>query len=229
MDYKIEGGNTFPLIRVQLDTGENIRAESGSMVAMSDCMQLKGRMEGGIKGAIGRMFTGESFFLQTLEAVEKPGWALLSTAQPGQIAAIDLGGREWILQKGGFVAAGPDVQISTKAQSLTRGLFSGEGFFVIRMAGTGTVFISTYGALHQLDIAAGETVRIDNGHLVAWHKDMNYEITKGAKSWVSAVTSGEGFACRFTGPGQVLIQTRNPHDFGSWIQQFLPPPPEQRR
>jgi uncharacterized protein (TIGR00266 family) len=228
MEYQIEGGNTFPLVRVELAAGEMIKAESGSMVAMSQDIHLKGRMDGGVKGAIGRMFTGESFFLQSLEAHQNPGWALLSTAQMGMIAPIALDGREWILQKNGFVAASQDVKISTKVQSLARGFLGGEGFFVIRMGGTGTAFVSTYGAIYNLDIPAGESVVIDNGHLVAWHADMNYQITKGARSWVSSVTSGEGLACRFKGPGQVMIQTRNPRDFGNWIQKFLPQPKERR-
>ena len=228
MEYQIEGGNTFPLVRVLLNKDESIRAESGSMVAMSRGLELKGKMDGGLKRALGRMFTGESFFLQTITAQEDKGWALLSTAQVGSIGAIEINNEEWIIQKNGFVAATEGIDMTTKAQSLSKGFLSGEGFFVIRLKGQGTAFISTYGAMHTLDIPAGETIMVDNGHLVAWHADLKYKITKGAKGWVSSVTSGEGLACLFQGPGKLIIQTRNPRDFGNWIQQFLPPPPQAR-
>jgi uncharacterized protein (AIM24 family) len=63
---------------------------------------------------------------------------------------------------------------------------------------------------------------IDNGHLVAWPEDMEYKIQKASSGWFSSATSGEGLVCRFTGPGRVLIQTRNPGGFGQWIRQFIP-------
>lgn len=225
MEYTIEGGQTFPIVKVNLKSGETLKAESGAMVALSQNMELRGKVEGGLKKAIGRVFSGESFFLQSIEAAKGDGWALLSTSQLGAIGTLDLNDEEWIIQKNGFVAATQDLDITTKVQSLAKGLLSGEGFFIIRMKGTGTAFLSTYGALQYLDIPEGETVLVDNGHLVAWPAHLKYEMAKGGKGWVSSFTSGEGLACRFFGPGRVIIQTRNPKDFGQWIQQFLPPPP----
>ena len=108
-------------------------------------------------------------------------------------------------------------------QNLAKGLFSGEGFFVLNVSGRGTVFVNTYGSIHAINLEQGEEIIIDNQHLVAWPSYMNYSIEKASKGWVSSFTSGEGLVCRFRGPGPVLIQTRNPRGFGSWIQQFMPP------
>ncbi len=225
MRYELIGGETFPVIKVWLDNGEFIKAESGAMLAMTENLKLTGKMDGGIKRSIGRMFSGESFFMQNIEAVDGSGWAMLSTPAPGGVVDIELDGNtEWTVQKNGFLAGTSDVEISTKVQSLTRGILSGEGFFVIKVAGRGHVFLSSYGAIHPIDIADGEKLLIDNGHLVAWDSKMHYSITKGAKSWFSSVTSGEGFACDFTGPGRVYIQTRNPNDFGKWIAPLIPMP-----
>jgi len=129
----------------------------------------------------------------------------------------------YILQKDGFFAGSEGLEITTKMQNLARGIFSGEGFFVIRVSGRGTLFVSSYGAIHPFDLSEGEEIVIDNGHLVAWPESMNYTIEKASSGWVSSFTSGEGLVCRFRGPGRVLIQTRNPKGFGSWIKQFLPP------
>jgi len=223
--YEFEGSSAFPVLKVYLSKGESIKAESGSMVAMSSGMQLTGKMDGGLGKAIGRMFSGESFFMQVIEAVDKDGWVMLATAMPGSFGELKLDGNtEWLVQKNGFLAGEETIEVSTKAQSLLRGMFSGEGFFVVKLRGTGTVFLSTYGAIHTIDIPAGEDILIDNGHLVAWPASLQYEIVKGAKSWVSSVTSGEGVACRFEGPGKVMIQTRNPRDLGGWLFPYLPIP-----
>lgn len=223
MRHEMLGGDTFPIMKCYLEKGESLRAESGAMVSMSSNLALTGKMEGGLGKAIARrLLTGESFFLQSIEAQDSPGWVMLATPAPGGIAPVELdGSREWIVQKGGFLAGTQDVQVSTKAQSLTKGLFSGEGFFIIKIGGKGTVFFSSYGSIIPLDVGEGETVRIDNGHLVAWHADMKYELTKGGTSWVSSFTSGEGIACLFKGPGRVYIQTRNPSDLGGWITPFI--------
>jgi uncharacterized protein (TIGR00266 family) len=230
MRYDIVGGNTFPMLRVYLDQGESLRAESGAMVSMTRDLRLTGKMDGGFLKSLGRLFTGESFFLQKLAAEEGPGWALLAPAAPGEIIALDIDPkRPMTLQKSSFLAGTEKIDISTEMQSVAKGLFSGEGFFVIGIAGSGTVFLSTYGSVYTVDIPKGESLLIDNGHLVAWETEMDYEIAKGASSWVSSVTSGEGLACRFTGPGKVLIQTRNPAQLGRWIFPFIPfPQPVQK-
>ena len=119
--------------------------------------------------------------------------------------------------------AGTDgIQVETKAQNLLQGLFSGEGFFILNIRGRGTVFISSYGVIHPINLEAGEEIIIDNGHLVAWPDYMQYTVEKASKGWVSSFTSGEMAVCRFRGPGIVLIQTRNPDAFKGWIQSMIP-------
>jgi uncharacterized protein (TIGR00266 family) len=225
MKYEITDDRAFPLVRFDLQQGEEVKAESGAMVAMSEGMELTGRMDGGFLRGVARKLSGESFFMQRIVATARAGWVLLAAATPGGIATAEVGaGRGLLVQKDGYLAATADVQVSTKMQSLSKGFLSGEGFFVVKVSGEGTVFLSTYGSIYTIDVAEGETVLIDNGHLVAWDATMKYDITKGAKTWFSSVTSGEGFACRFHGPGRVLIQTRNPQQLAGWIFPFLPVP-----
>ena len=125
--------------------------------------------------------------------------------------------------KDGFLAASDSISVDTQMQNLTRGLFSGEGFFILKIGGRGTVFLNSYGAIHPINLEAGEEVVIDNSHLVAWPDYMQYNIEKASSGWISSVTSGESLVCRFRGPGTVLIQTRNPRGFGQWVRQFMPP------
>ncbi|MDH3974752.1 MAG: TIGR00266 family protein [Deltaproteobacteria bacterium] len=224
MDFNIISKGAFATLNVSLQRGESIKAESGAMITMSDTLDVNSKMESGIIGGLARkLLAGESLFFQTLKAERGDGDAMLASAYPGEMAILELdGSEEYILQKDGFLAAEDSVTVSTKAQNLTKGLFSGEGFFVMRLGGAGKVVVSTYGGIMKLSLAPGEVKIIDNSHMVAWSANSNYKIEKASKGWISSFTSGEGLVCRFEGPGDVYIQTRNSPGFGSWVKQFIP-------
>lgn len=209
------------MLHVQLKSGESCKAESGAMVAMSSTIDVEGKMEGGLLGGLGRMFSGEHAFFQTLKANRGAGEVFLSPTMPGDLAIIELDGKtSYLVQKGGFFVGSEALTIATTTQSLSKGLFSGEGFFILKITGKGTLVVSSYGAIHPLEIPAGEEMVIDNEHLVAWTEDTNYQIEKAASGWISSLTSGEGLVLRFRGPTKVFIQTRNPSSFKAWIRQF---------
>lgn len=229
MKWDITGGSAFPMIRFTLEKGEKVKAQAGAMVAMSEGLELEGKADGGIGRAFGRMFSGESFFMQHVVAEKKAGWVLFASPVPGGITDVEIKeGHELTVQKNGFLAGTAGVQVSTKAQGIMQGLFGGQGFFVVKLTGAGTAFLHTYGSIYPIDVPAGEHVVVDNGFLVAWESRMDYEVTKGATSWVSTVTSGAGLACRFTGPGRVLVQTRSPWGLGAWLRSYLPVPEARR-
>lgn len=224
MNYEILYLEAFPVVRVDLDPGESVKAESDAMIAMSGTMDVEGSMEGGFLGGLARrMLTGESFFFQRITARRGPGYALLGHPIPGGIIDVTLDGTYGLLvQKGGFLASEDSVQVDTAVQNLAQGLFSKEGFFVLGIRGYGTAFISSYGAIHAINLEPGEEVVVDNGHLVAWPDYMNYHIERASQSgWLSSMTSGEYLVCRFRGPGVVLIQTRNPRSFARWMSGML--------
>ena len=222
-EYLYKGALT--MLKVRLPAGGGFKAESDAMVAMSPTIDVEGKLEGGVFAGLGRMLSGEKFFFQTLRANRGPGEALLSPAIPGDLHHLEMDGSvDYVLQKDGFFAGSDTLTVTTKMQNLAQGLFSGEGFFVLRVGGTGTLFVSSYGAIHPIDIPAGEQMIIDNAHLVAWPSTMQYTLEKAAKGWISSFTSGEGIVCRFNGPGRVLIQTRNPSGFAAWIRSMMPQP-----
>lgn len=223
IDYDLLYPGVFSMLKVRLKAGESIKAESDAMVAMSNTIDVEGKLDGGLFGGIGRLLTSESFFFQQLVARRGAGHVLLAHSIPGEIQALELdGSTTYTLHKDGFLAGSESLEISTRMQNLAQGFLSGEGFFVIRVSGHGTLFISSYGAIHPIDLPAGREVIIDNYHLVAWPEGMEYTIEKASAGFLSSFTSGEGLVCRFRGPGRVFIQTRNPSGFGSWVMPFLP-------
>ena len=224
MKYEILYPEAFPVVKCQLEQGEKIKAESDAMITMSATVDVEGKMDGGILSGLARKFlAGESFFFQELIASRGPGEVLLGHPLPGGILDVELDGSYGlVVQKDGYLASTQGIQVDTKMQNLSKGLFSGEGFFVLNVTGRGTVFVSSYGVIHPVNIADGEEVIIDNGHLVAWPDYMQYSIEKASSGWISSVTSGECLVCRFRGPGVVLIQTRNPSGFEAWIRSMIP-------
>ena len=224
MKYEILYPEAFPIVKINLRRGEKIKAESDAMIAMSATVDVEGKMEGGILSGLARKFlSGESMFFQELHANRGDGEVLIGHAQPGGILDVELDGSYGLtVQQNGFLAATDGIQIDTKVQNLSRGLFSGEGFFVLNARGRGVIFVSSYGVIHPINLDSGEEVIIDNGHLVAWPDYMNYKIEKASSGFVSSMTSGEGLVCRFRGPGTVLIQTRNPSGFKDWMRSMFP-------
>ena len=213
MTYEILYPEAFPVVECHLERGESIKAESDAMIAMSETMDVEGRMDGGLLAGLARkVLSGESMFFQELTARRGSGTVLFGHSLPGGILDVELDGSYGLtIQK-----------VSTKAQNLSRGLLSGEGFFVLNATGRGTLFVSSYGVIHPINLARGEEYIIDNGHLVAWPDYMDYKIERASAGWISSLTSGEGLVCRFKGPGVVLIQTRNPSSFESWIRSIVP-------
>lgn len=219
--YEIIHEGAFPVVTYHLRRGERIKAESDAMIAMSNTIDVTGGVEGGIMKGLGRMLSGEKFFFQYLTASRGDGDVMFGHALPGGIIDVELDGSYGLrIQKDGFLASTDSVELDTKAQNLTKGLFSGEGFFILNARGRGTVFLSSYGAIHPINLEAGEEIIIDNGHLVAWPEYMNYKIEKASAGWGNSIMSGECLVCRFQGPGTILIQTRNPSGFSGWISHL---------
>ena len=224
MKYEILYPEAFPIVKIKLQRGEKIKAESDAMVAMSATVDVEGKLEGGILSGLARKFlSGESMFFQELAANRGDGEVLLAHAQPGGILDLELDGSYGLrVQKNGFLAGSETIQVETKMQNLMQGIFGGEGLFILRVSGKGTVFVSSYGVIHPINLAAGEEIIIDSGHLVAWPDYMDYKVEKASNGWISTFTSGELAVCRFRGPGVVLIQTRNPDSFENWIRSMIP-------
>lgn len=221
MKYEILYQDAFPIVKCQLNRGERIKAEADAMIGMSPTIDVTGGAEGGIMKGLTRMLAGEKFFFQYLTASRGDGEVLFGHAIPGGIIDVELDGSYGLkVQKDGFLAATEGVQIDTKAQNLMQGLFSGEGLFILNVSGKGTVFLSSYGAIHAINLEPGEEYIVDNGHLVAWADYMQYNIEKASSGWGRSLMSGECLVCRFRGPGIVLIQTRNPKGFKGWLSKL---------
>jgi uncharacterized protein (TIGR00266 family) len=220
MEHEVLYRPSYSLLKIMLEKGEAVSAEAGAMVSMSEGIQMETSMKGGLLGGLKRkILGGESFFVNTFRASE-PGEVTLAPALPGDIYDLDLDGQSLFAQSGAYIASSPDVEMDTKFGG-AKTFFSGEGLFLLRLGGTGKVFLSSYGAIHQVDLAPGQRYTVDTGHMVAFDEGVSYKV-KRVGGLKSTLFSGEGLVVEFTGPGRVLVQSRSPEAFLSWLIPRIP-------
>lgn len=217
IDYKIYGED-LQLVEVELDPGEGVRAEVGTMTYMEDGIQMDTSHGGdsllsGLFKGFKRALTGESFFITTFVYSGPPGTkghVGLAAPYPGTIIPLDLGrlGGEFLCQKDSFLcaAAGTEIEVAF-TRRLKAGFFGGEGFILQRLVGDGMVFVHAGGTIIERKLAPGQTLRVDTGCLVAFAPTVTYDI-QFVGGFKNALFGGEGlFLTKLTGPGHVYLQS----------------------
>ncbi|MBS4201944.1 TIGR00266 family protein [Bacillus sp. FJAT-49732] len=220
IDYEIFGDD-MQFVEVELDPGETVVAEAGSLMMMDDGIRMEtvfgdGSNEGNgfmgkLMGAGRRLLTGESLFM-TMFTNDSIGKKHVSFASPypGKIIPMDLSGLggKIICQKDSFLAAAKGVSVGIAFQrKLGAGFFGGEGFIMQKLEGDGMTFVHAGGTIHKKVLGPGEILKVDTGCLVAMtgEVDYNIEMVRGVKT---ALFGGEGlFFATLRGPGTVWIQS----------------------
>ena len=206
--YEIEGGN-LPVVICYPEAGQTLCTESGAMSWMSPNMKMETNTGGGLKKVFGRMFSGESIFMNEYTAVGESGMIAFASSFPGSIIPYQVtNGNGIIVQKRGFLAMEKGLELSVYFQrKLGKAFFGGEGFIMQKITGNGLVFLEIDGYCKEYELAAGESMVLDTGYLAAMSEScsMDVQTVQGAKNMFFG---GEGwFHTRVTGPGKIYIQT----------------------
>ncbi len=216
MKHRILARPSYSLLEVELESGEEIIAETGAMVYMRN-MELKTEMKGGILGGLKRtLLGGESFFINRFVA---RGKGLIGLAPPyqGDIVHIPLSGRIYA-QSGAFLASSPEIDIDTKWGG-AKTFFSGEGLFLLKLEGSGDLFLSSFGGIEVVEVE--DSLIVDTGHIVAFEEGLDFKVRR-AGGLKATLLSGEGLVAEFRGEGKVWIQTRSIADYVGWLDSLLP-------
>jgi len=223
MDITIRHSPSFAVARIALGPAEKVRAESGVMMATSSGVSVQSSTQGGVlKGLKRSVLGGESLFVTTFTAPASGGWVDVAHHLAGDIIQTSVNAAEPVsITKGCWLASAEGVELDTKWGGF-KNLFGGEGGFLVRASGQGPVLLACYGALDTINLAAGESVTIDTGHVVAFTPSITSQLRKVAGGMIQTLKSGEGFVFDFTGPGWVMTQSRNPSALEAWIRQVMP-------
>lgn len=223
MKYQIVG-DTLPAVICQLEPGEKMITEGGGMSWMSPNMLMETTSNGGIGSMIGRMFSGEKAFQNVYTAQGGEGMIAFASCFPGSIRAFEIApGQEMIFQKSAFLAGEVGIEMSVFFnKKLGTGFFGGEGFIMQRISGQGTVFAEFDGHVVEYELAPGQQIVVDTGHLAAMTASCQMDI-RSVPGVKNMLFGGEGiFNTIITGPGRVWLQTMPISNVAGVLRPYMP-------
>lgn len=224
LEYEIKYKPSYSMLVVKLEPNESITAEAGAMTYMDSNIDVQTRRrEKSLLGTIGLKILGrQSFFVNDYRAQQNLGEVAFVAAPVGDIETLEVKPSQgYIIQNSSYIASTQNVKLDVKWQGFTKGMF-GQGLFMIKVSGDGTLFINTFGAIDKHTLKPDQTMIVDNFHLVAFSDTCSYKVKKfgGLKS---TLLGGEGLVTEIKGPGDVYIQTKNLREFVEWLWTLLEP------
>ncbi len=231
MKHEILFKPSFATVRFELEPGESVIAESGSMMGMSPGLAMKTSIGGTNQGFFGKFLNffaalarkflgGESMFFNQYTAGAYPAHVWIAPAMVGDVTVMGVTqNNPVIIQPGSFVACTPGITLKTRWGGF-RSLFGGEGAFLLQAQGEGQVWISSFGGIQEV-MVDGEFI-CDTGHMVAFETTLDFKLGMAGQGAWTAIKSGEGLIFRFSGKGRLLLQSRNLSTLVSWIWPSLP-------
>ena len=223
MKYEIKGGN-LPVVICELEVGEAMTNDGGSMQWMSSNMVMTTEGGGSFGKALGRLFSGEKVFRNVYTSEGKPGMIAFASSFPGDIVAIEVTpDKPVIFQKSAFLAS--TMGVTTEVffnKKAGVGLFGGEGFIMQKAVGNGTIFLEIDGSSVTYDLEPGQQMLVDTSSLAIMDASCSLDIqtVKGAKN---VLFGGEGlFLTVLTGPGKITLQTMPLAEFAHRIAPYMP-------
>ncbi|MBY5035026.1 TIGR00266 family protein [Streptococcus gallolyticus] len=228
MKYTIDSNMQFPLVEIELEAGESAYIQQGSMVYHTPSVTLNTKLNGRgsglgkLMGAIGRsMVSGESMFITQALSDDANGKIALAPNTPGQVIALNLGINQYRLNDGAFLALDGSAQYKMERQSVGTALFGGQGgFFVMTTEGEGTLLANSFGSIKKIKLY-GDSITIDNAHVVAWSTSLDYDIHL-ENGFMQSIGTGEGVVNTFRGYGEIYIQSLNLAQFAEQLKPFIP-------
>ena len=227
MNFTIENNSQFPFVEIALDKGEKAYIQRGGMVYHSPSVKLntkrnaKGSGLGKLVKAVGRsMVSGESTFITEATSEVDGGVLALAPNVPGQVMALEIGDHQYRLNDGAFLALDGSAFYTMERQSFGRALFGGQGgFFVMTTEGEGTLLVNAFGAIKKIELQDQE-MTIDNAHVVAWSKELTYDIHL-ENGFLQSVGTGEGVVNTFRGTGEIYVQSLNVETFAKVLGTYI--------
>jgi uncharacterized protein (TIGR00266 family) len=224
LKFEVKYKPSYAMLVATLEQGETITAEAGALTYMNPTIEVHTRKrEKSLLGTLGlSLIGGQSFWVNDYTATSGPAEAAFVAAPVGDIKQLDIApGSGYVIQKSAYVASTSGIDLDVKWEGFTKGLF-GQGLFMLKATGSGQMFINTFGAIDTHTLKPGQTLIVDNFHLVGFSESCSYKVTRlgGLKE---TLLSGEGLVTQITGPGDVHIQTKNMQEFTEWLWTLLEP------
>ena len=222
MKYKILG-TVMQSLDIEMEPGESVYTESGGMAWMKGDFEMQTSTRGGLLAGLGRKLAGESLFMTTYTCRSGQGLVTFTPEAMGKILPFQLeAGQSLICQKDSFMVATTSVTLEMHFRKrLGTGLFGGEGFILQKITGPGLAFLEVAGEVREYELAAGEMMKVDPGHLALYEPSVKYDLAR-IKGVTNIFFSGEGlFLATLTGPGKVWLQSMPLSNLAGKLARYL--------
>ncbi|MEJ5309089.1 MAG: TIGR00266 family protein [Anaerolineae bacterium] len=223
MRYEIHG-TVLPTLEVYLSNGESMYTESGGMAWMKGNIEMTTNTKGGLMKGLGRALAGESLFMTTYTSHDPEALIVFTPEAPGHIIDVRLeAGQSLICQKDAFMCAQDSVEMKMHfRKKLGAGFFGGEGFILQQLTGPGFAFLEIPGEVREYALRAGETMKVDPGHIACFEPTVHYDITM-VKGLTNVLFGGEGlFLATLTGPGRIWLQSLPLSNLAAKLAKYMP-------
>jgi len=223
MRYEISG-STLQTLDVHLSAGESVFTESGGMAWMKGEIEMTTNTRGGLLKGLARSLSGESLFLTSYTCKSGESVVTFTPEAPGSVVPVELGANQSrICQKDAFMVAVDSVTLEMHfRKKLGTGLFGGEGFILQKLTGPGMAWVEIAGEVREYNLQAGETMKVDPGHIAMYEPSVDYDITR-VKGVKNVLFGGEGlFLATLKGPGKVWLQSLPLSNLASKLLQYMP-------
>lgn len=229
MDIIIEQNMQFPMAKFQMAQGETARITRGSMIYRTAGVEMNTKLNASgaglgkfVKAVARSAVSGESVFITEIVCQAPGGEVAIAPPCPGTIIQLDIGANQYRLNDGAFLAMDSSVAYTMESQRVGKALFGGTGgFFVMTTDGQGRLLVNAFGSIKEIQLNNAAGFAIDNNHVVAWDRNLNYQI-RLQSGFFGSIGTGEGVVNEFSGTGKVLIQTLNLETFAARLNAYLP-------
>lgn len=214
-------GSDIQAVEFDLDPGQTVIAEAGTLILMEDGITFQARMADGTEpadqGLLGalwdatkRAVSGAGVFLTHFtNQAQAPRRVIFGANSPGKVVPLELPawGGQVLCEHNSFICASAGTRVDAAMVKRYRsGFFGGTGFVLQHFSGDGIVFAHACGSLVRRDLN-GEVLRVEPGALVAFSVELDYSIER-AGNLKTMLFGGEGlFLATLSGTGSVLLKT----------------------
>lgn len=229
--HQITHGPSFAMLRVDLQPGQTLLAEAGSMVARHSQVGMEVKLNAGrnpgffamiwamVIAFVRKVVGGETFFVNHFKSAT-PGSVWIAPVMSGQISHRRINpGEKLVLSSGAYLASVGDIDVKMKFGGL-KSMLAKEGAFMLEVSGNGEIWFTSYGGITAIEING--PYMVDNGHLVGYEGQITMNVRSAGGGMMGFMASGEGLVCEFNGTGRIYIQSRNMSALVGWLTPLMP-------
>jgi uncharacterized protein (TIGR00266 family) len=205
------------IAHIQLEINEEILAQAGSVMIMSDQLKINTMMQRGSEKVAdnkknnAKNTSNEQFlFLNSFKAKETEGEIYLAPPLIGEIFVHNMSKYKLIVRINAYLASSSKIEIFSGFDKF-KSLFSNESNSWLSLVGDGPVLISAFGRVTEVDVDGEYIINLEN--IIAFENSLSFKLLPAKSIGFLSIFSHKESLCHFKGKGKVVCQTHRTKAF----------------